>query len=113
VKNKEDYMELCERDIRLSKDPETMFAGQFTNWLEYLGIQRVYYELDDCKKKVSEYSEQIRAYYMDLSKACSELCKLDQRFPPNGMWVEYYNVKDLRNIISVAPTKKKITSDII
>ena len=113
VKNKEDYMELCERDIRLSKDPETMFAGQFTNWLEYLGIQRVYYELDDCKKKVSEYSEQIRTYYMDLSKACSELCKLDQRFPPNGMWVEYYNVKDLRNIISVAPTKKKITSDII
>lgn len=113
VKNKEDYMELCERDIRLSKDPETMFAGQFTNWLEYLGIQRVYYDLDDCKKKVSEYSDQIRTYYMDLSKACSELCKLDQRFPPNGMWVEYYNVKDLRNIISVAPTKKKITSDII
>jgi hypothetical protein len=39
---------------------------------------------------------------------CDELCKLDNNFPPNGLWVEYYNVKDLLNIINITNKKKKI-----
>ena len=37
IKSKESYYELCERDNRLSKEPEIVFKGQFTNWIEYFG----------------------------------------------------------------------------
>jgi hypothetical protein len=38
------------------------------------------------------------------------LCKIDSLFPPNGLWVEYYNVKDLRDIITITNKKKKISA---
>jgi len=109
VKSKESYYELCEIDNRLSKEPEIIFKGQFTNWIEYLNIERVYYDLETCKNKVNEYLllyPEIKKNYLDLSIISNELCKLDPLFPPCGLWVEYYNVKDLRDIIIIK--KKKI-----
>ena len=51
---------------------------------------------------------------MDLSFISNELCKLDEEFPPNELWVEYYNeyykdhiVKDLRDLITITNNKKK------
>lgn len=55
IKSKESYYELCERDNRLPKEPEIAFRGKFTNWIEYLSIERVYYDLETCKNKVREY----------------------------------------------------------
>ena len=110
IKNKEDYFNLCERDNRLSKEPELTFKGQFTNWIEYLSIERVYYSLETCKKKVGEYlvlHPEIKNA-LDLSFVCVQLCKLDVLFPPNGLWVEYYNVQDLRDLISITNKKKKM-----
>jgi hypothetical protein len=111
IKSKESYYELCERDNRLSKEPEIAFKGQFTNWIEYLSIERVYYDLETCKNKVSEYLllyPEIKKHYLDLSIVSNELCKIDILFPPNGLWVEYYNVKDLRDIITITNKKKKM-----
>ena len=111
IKSKEGYSELCERDNRLSKEPEIAFKGQFTNWIEYLNIQRVYYDLETCKNKVGEYLllyPKIKKYYLELSIISKELCKIDALFPPNGLWVEYYNVKDLSDIITITNKKKKI-----
>ena len=111
IKSKESYYELCERDNRLSKEPEIVFKGQFTNWIEYLSIERVYYDLETCKNKVGEYLllyPEIKKYYLDLSIVSNELCKIDILFPPNGLWVEYYNVKDLRDIITITNKKKKM-----
>jgi superfamily II DNA or RNA helicase len=117
IKSREAYLELCERDNRLTTEPEIVFKSQFTDWVEFLNIQRgVYYELDICKSKVVEYvsdNSYIRNSYLDLAMVCYELCKLDPMFPPNGLWVDYYRVKDLRDIIIISPKKKKITSDII
>ena len=110
IKSKESYYELCERDNRLSKEPEIVFKGQFTNWIEYLSIERVYYDLETCKNKVGEYLlvyPEIKKHYLDLSIVSNELSKIDALFPPNGLWVEYYNVKDLRDIISITNKKKK------
>ena len=115
IKSKESYYELCERDNRLSKEPEIVFKGQFTNWIEYLSIERVYYDLETCKNKVGEYLllyPEIKKYYLDLSIVSNELCKIDVLFPPNGLWVEYYNVKDLRDIITIT-NKKKIMGVIL
>ena len=110
IKSKESYYELCETDNRLSKEPEIVFKGQFTNWIEFLSIEREYYDLETCKSKVDEYlilNTKIKTYYLDLSVVCNELCKIDILFPPNGLWVEYYNVKDLRDIITITNKKKK------
>jgi hypothetical protein len=104
ITSKESYYELCERDNRLSKEPEIVFKGQFTNWIEYLSIERVYYELETCKNKVGEYLlvyPEIKKHYLDVSIVSNELCKIDALFPPNGLWVEYYNVNDLRDIITI------------
>jgi superfamily II DNA or RNA helicase len=116
IKSKESYYELCKRDNRLSKEPEIVFKGQFTNWIEYLSIERVYYDLETCKNKVGEYLllyPEIKKYYLDLSIVSNELCKIDILFPPNGLWVEYYNVKDLRDLITITNKKKKSSSDIL
>ena len=111
IKSKESYYELCERDNRLSKEPEIAFNGQFTNWIEYLSIERLYYDFETCKNKVGEHLllyPEIKKYYLDLSIVSNELCKIDTLFPPNGLWVEYYNVKDLRDIITITNKKKKM-----
>jgi len=99
IKSKESYYELCERDNRLPKEPEIVFKRQFNNWIEYLSIERVYYDLETCKKKVWEYLvlyEEIKKHYLDLSIVSNELCKIDVLFPPNGLWIEYYNTSDCR-----------------
>jgi len=109
INNKEEYFELCEKDNRLSVEPELTYHGQFTNWIEYLSIERIYYDLETCIEKVNELlilHNEIKKHYLDLSIVCKELCKLDNNFPPNGLWVEYYNVKDLRDIIIVNKKKK-------
>ncbi len=110
IKNKEEYFELCEKDNRLSIEPELTYNGQFTNWIEYLSIERLYYDLETCIEKVNELlilHNKIKKHYLDLSIVCKELCELDNNFPPNGLWVEYYNVKDLRDIIIIVNKKKK------
>lgn len=110
IKSKESYYELCEIDNRLSKEPEIVFKGQFTNWIEYLSIERVYYDLETCKNKVNEYLlsyPRIKEHYLDLSIVSNELVKIDPLFPPYGLWVEYYDIKDLRDIITITNIKKK------
>ncbi len=111
IKSKECYFELCDKDNRLSKEPEIIFKGQFTNWIEYLSIERKYYDLEECKIKINKYVSlypDLKKYNLDLLTLSSELCKLDSLFPPNGLWVEYYNIKDLRDIINVTFKPKKI-----
>jgi superfamily II DNA or RNA helicase len=111
INNKEEYFELCEKDNRLSVEPELTYNGQFTNWIEYLSIERIYYDLEICKNKVGEYLllyPEIKKHYLDLSIVSNELCKIDILFPPNGLWVEYYNVKDLSEIIIIISKKKKM-----
>jgi superfamily II DNA or RNA helicase len=111
IKNKEEYFELCEKDNRLSIEPELTYNGQFTNWIEYLSIEIIYYDLETCKNKVVEYLllyPEIKKHYLNLSFVCNELCKIDELFPPNGLWVEYYNVNDLRDIIIISNKKKKM-----
>ena len=109
VSSKKDYYDLCDRDIRLPKEPENHFKGKFTNWIEYLSISRIYYDLETCKKKATEYllkNPELKKNYMNLSVVCSELCKMDRMFPPFDLWVDYYNMKELSNIIIITNKKK-------
>ena len=74
-------------------------------------LNSVYYDLETCKNKVGEYLlsyPDIKNHYLDLSIVSNELCKIDVLFPPNGLWVEYYNVKDLRDLMDITNKKKKM-----
>lgn len=110
IKDKKSYFDLCEVDYRLPKEPDIFFKGTFTNWIDYLNIERKYYDLDTCKKKVNEYLSlhpHLRMQCLDLSFVNQELCKKDALFPPSGLWTDYYNVYNLQNIISFTNSKKK------
>jgi superfamily II DNA or RNA helicase len=112
IKNisKEEYYKLCDIDNRLSTEPEIIYKGQFTNWIDYLGIERIYYDLETCKNKINQYLSQYPEIktLLEISSISNELCKLDPLFPPCGLWVEYYYVKDLRDIIIFTNIKKKV-----
>ena len=101
---------------KLPDDPEMAYKGVFTNWIDYLSIERVYYDLKTCKTKVQEYLAlypEITADYFknfDLATVCSELCSKDPLFPPYGLWVDYYNLKALRDLIVINYKKKKSPS---
>jgi hypothetical protein len=104
IKNKKSYYELCKKDNRLSKEPEIVFKEQFTNWIEYLSIERIYYDFETCKNKVDEYLllyPEIKKNYFDLSIVSNELCNIDKLFPPNDLWIDYYNIKSLNDIIKI------------
>jgi superfamily II DNA or RNA helicase len=100
IKSKESYYELCERDNRLSNEPEIIFKGQFTNWIEYLSIKRVYYDLKTCKNKVSEYLSTKKNIDFEFTNITKYLKRLDDRFPPYDLWNEYYDIDDLTEIIN-------------
>ena len=111
IRSKKAYYELCDRDIRLSKEPEVLYKEKFTNWVDYFGIPRIYYDFETCKKKVTEYltaSPELKRNYMDYSYLCNELCKMDPMFPESDLWGDYYPVKNIGEIISFPKQKTKI-----
>ena len=99
IKSKESYYELCEKDSRLPKEPEVVFKGQFTNWIEYLSIERVYYDLETCKNKIDEYLSNETTIDFEFINITKSLKILDDMFPPYDLWIEYYNINDLTEII--------------
>ena len=112
ITSKEEYYELCDKNNRLVKDPETIYKGKFTNWIDYLGINRVYYDIETCKNKANEYlslNPEIKKC-LEISDVARELCKIDNNFPPYRLWCEYYDIKDLRELIKITNTKKKISA---
>jgi hypothetical protein len=66
--------------------------------------------MDICKQKITEYLlkyPEIKEYYLDLEQATIYLCKIDNQFPPVGLWTEYYGTKNLQELIHIQPPKKK------
>ena len=99
IKSKEEYYKLCEDNIKLSKEPEIIYKGKFTNWIDYLSIKRVYYDLETCKSKVNEYVSNKTHFDIELINETKSLKLKDNKFPPYDLWCEYYNINDLTEII--------------
>ena len=99
VKTKEDYTALTLRMNKLPDDPETTYKGQFTNWIDYLSIERVYYDLKTCKTKVQEYLANETSIDFELTNITKNLKSLDNKFPPCDLWCDYYDINDLTEII--------------
>ena len=116
IKNIKSYYELCDNDNRLSKEPQIIFKEQFTNWIEYLSIDRIYYDLETCKNKINEYLliyPNLNIYCLDLTILCSKLCIIDNLFPSDDLWIDYYNVNNLRDLIFIHNKKIKLLNNTI
>jgi len=111
IRSREEYDLLCEKDSRLTRDPETAFQGQFKGWTDYWGIDKSrYYDLETCKTRAAQILRDeptIKGDGLDLSRVCQRMCEKDGNFPPNELWVEFYGVKDLREIMDVSPNRKR------
>lgn len=111
VNSKKDYYELCDRDVRLPKCPEKTFKNQFTDWIHYLIIPRTYYDVDQCVCQVKIYLDANPGLYTcfrDLDRVVCMLCEQDAMFPPSDLWADYYNVRNLSEIIQLSsPFRKK------
>jgi hypothetical protein len=99
IKTKEDYYALTLRLNKLPDDPETAYKGVFTNWIDYLSIERVYYDLKTCKSKVDEYLANETSIDFELTNITRNLKSLDNKFPPCDLWCDYYDINDLTEII--------------
>lgn len=97
--SKEHYYTICDTDNRLSKEPEILYEGEFTNWIDYLGILQKYYDLKTCKDKVNHYLSSKKKIDFEFSKITKKLKKKDDMFPPYDLWCEYYNINDMTEII--------------
>jgi superfamily II DNA or RNA helicase len=115
IRNKTEYYALCDKDVRLSKEPEQSFKNQFTNWFEYLTLNKdELYNLQECKKEIKKYigeHSELKNKQLDLHAIACELFEHDNKFPPIELWVDCYtiedkNIKTLGDIINIR-TKKK------
>lgn len=111
IKNKEEYYKISENDNRLSSNPEELYNGKFKNWIDYLSIdKKEYYDKEECKKMVDIYLQENpnikNNNNLDYEKITKDLYKIDTKFPPNGLWVEFYNLKNISEMIQINKKKK-------
>ena len=95
----EEYLLMCDKDLRLPKDPKVKFNEQFINWIDYLSIKNIYYNFETCIKKVNEYLLCNKINDIELNNIAKKLKELDNNFPPYDLWKDYYNINDLSDII--------------
>jgi predicted helicase len=118
VKSKKEYYELCNRNIRLSKEPELLFKEKWKDWIDYLGIDKSeYYSKEDCMHNINKYMNsniELKKYTINTSKLLEELNKIDGKFPPVDIFLEYYKIQDLEELIKIKSIiKKKTKSEIL
>jgi superfamily II DNA or RNA helicase len=113
IKSKTEYYNLCDKDIRLSKEAELTYKDKFINWIDYLGIERIYYDIETCKNKIHEYllkNKDKIINNIDLALIKKNLCEIDNNYPPSDIWLDYYNIKSLSDIIILINNKKVLSS---
>jgi superfamily II DNA or RNA helicase len=106
IKSKNDYLKACDRDVRLPKDPESVFT-QFTNWVDYLSIPRIFYELDVCKKKIVKHLPPPELMIgFEYSQIVKSLHDINPKFPPFDIWCDYYEINDIGEMFKQQQTTK-------
>lgn len=107
IQNLEEYYKICEKDNRLSINPKEFYKN-WIDWIDYLSIDKqLYYNLNTCKHKIKEYRKQITINLLDYYETCNILHLYDSKFPPPGLWNDYYNLDNLNVLFKLKITKFK------
>ena len=102
VNSKNEYYLLCQKDVRLSKEPDDVYGNTFKGWIDYLSIEMKYYDLNTCKieiGKILDNNRDLDKYYSDLVFLCHKFRENDQKFPPVDIWCDYYKIESLNEIV--------------
>lgn len=112
INNKQDYYDLCYYENKLPLNPEEFFNNKFKNWLDYLGLDDCYYNFHECKNRITELLKDKNNKFIksDLSNLVIQLCNKDNKFPPSDLWLEYYDITELSEIIEFPVIKKRVFS---
>jgi predicted helicase len=105
IKTKNDYYILCDSDKRFYTNPNFYFEN--FNWVDYLNIPKIYYDLNLCKNKIVEYitmNENLKKGSYDF--LIMQLCNLDKNFPPFDFWLDYYEIDDITLLFNVYKKSK-------
>lgn len=102
---KKDYYDICKKHPILPEDPATYFGQKFISWIDYLNIELKYYDLNKCKEMANVLMNEHPEVYKDLEhnyvEIANRLRQLDSNFPPKDLWIEYYNISRLDEIIKI------------
>lgn len=107
-KTKQEYIAKFKNNSRLSMEPE-VFYGSVFNWKDYLSIpEDTYYNKSECMEKVQQhlYNQEARLN-TDYFSLCKLLHEKDSKFPPAEMWIHFYQVNKLDEIIILKSFTKK------
>lgn len=112
IQTKDEYALFCEIDKRLPKDPILYFGKSFGGWIDYLSIKGDFYDLKSCKNMCIKYMKgdpiiQKLCKMTGWHEACKRFCEKDKRFPPIGLWTDYYNVPDVYHIFEIKKYDKR------
>lgn len=99
LKSIDEYNEVT--DIRLPKNPSEYFGNHFKGWVDYLSIGQIYYDYETCKLKISEYMKKYPYLNRELKlyNISVKLYNLDNMFPHPDLWLSYYKIHNLDEII--------------
>lgn len=97
--SKEDYFKLCDKINDLPKDPKEVFKNKFISWTDYLGIDRNYYNFNECLRKIKKYGEPKKKIF-EIANLAKYLHDLDGHFPPPDLWGDYYGVENTSTLIN-------------
>ncbi len=106
IKCRKDYLDLCLKDNRFPEYPDHYFKGKFTDWIDYLNInRRLFYDLNTCRTKIQEYTQiyNIKVNNVDLMETVSYLVNVDDRFPPSDLWIDMYGMELAKLFIQNSP----------
>jgi hypothetical protein len=97
IKTKIDYLNFCENDKRFYTHPENHFKN--FNWIEYLNIPKICYDLKTCKNKIEEYIIKNNSFVIDLDIILSKICDKDELMPPYDFFMDYYEILKLNDVM--------------
>lgn len=113
IKSKEDYMNFYEKNTRLPSDPEKHYNDEWKGWIDFLNLNTSnYYDINTCKNTITSIlakSPEILKQYKnhDIDKVATLLHEQDNKIPSSCIWVEYYNISKMSDMISPPKIKKR------
>ena len=111
LKSKQEYYDLCDTDIRFSKDPSIRFGKKFVGWIDYLSIDTShYYDFDTCKEKINQYLKEnpdCKKYvHTKPSYVYNKISFNDNMCISYDLVLEYFKIKCLNDMFPTIYTKK-------